>query len=423
MKSACLLLSLFYLVPAFAGDWEFEPNTSLWGILSQRRVHEGSLNPGNVYSRTPDQAATLELRPDLNLRNGTLKLSARPRLLLDHQRISTSASTSRDTDLLLRWSEAFASWSATESFSLSYGLQNFQWGPAESASPSNRIFRDTVQVKDSFYVVNGHHLLRASFTPSNSFSEILLVELSGNGDPEPEPYERHAKKALLKSELSWNGGSEYAGLVLGWRDRFGAWAGEYLNVEPLEGLTLYADASHQAGSLAFYPGSDSSGRYLQFSQSRRGQSRLYTFAAGGARYAFENGNDWRLEYIFQEAGYTSGEIRGSRAALLSRDPLQLLMLASRGEVASRNGLDFPGRQYLYSSARFPNAFGTRDWNLYARALRSLQDSSSSVLGSSECAVGENGSFIASVAAAMGGDGDELKGTVDLGGTLAYRHAW
>lgn len=418
------LLSMFLLLASLqanAEEWAFEPNTALWGILSQRKVHEGALNPGNTLARTPDQTASLELRPDWSLGNGALKLVARPRLVLDHQRIKAGTSTASDSDLFLRWSEGFATWTASDSFSLSYGLQNFQWGPAESASPSNRIFRDTIQVKDSVYVVNGKHLLRASYAPSTAFSEILLLELSGNGDPEPEPYERHAKKALLKSELSWKGGSEYAGLVLGWRDRFGAWLGEYLSLEPIEGFSVYADASHQSGSLAYYP--TRVGAYTAFTQSKRGETRLYTFAAGGARYAFENGNDWRVEYLFQEAGYGKAQLADSRAALLSRDPLQLLVLSSRSAAAYGNGLDFPGRSYLYSSVRFPSSWGIRDWNLYARALRSLQDSSTSVLGSSESGVGEQGTFIASVAASFGGDGTELKGTVDLGATLAYRHAW
>lgn len=420
-----LLSLLLLLLPgaAFAGDWAFEPNTSVWGILSQRKVQEGSLNPGNSVARTPHQTAALELRPDWNLGIGVLKLTARPRLVLDHQRIKAGAATSADTDLFLRWSEGFASWNASDALSFSYGLQNYQWGPAESASPSNRIFRDTIQVKDSFYVVNGKHLLRATYSPSNSFSEILLVELSGNGDAEPEPYEQHAKKVLLKSEFSWKGGSEYAGLVLGWRDRYGAWAGEYVSLEPLEGLSFYIDASHQAGSLAFYPARSGTTALTAFSQSKRGESRLYTFATGGARYAFENGNDWRLEYLFQEAGYNRAQLAQSRAALLSRDPLQLLLNFSRAAVAAGNGLDFPGRSYLYTSGRFPSAWNLRDWNLYLRALRSLQDSSTSLLGSSENAIGERGTLIASLAASFGSDGEELKGAVDLGATVAYRHAW
>ena len=88
-----------------------------------------------------------------------------------------------------------------------------------------------------------------------------------------------------------------------------------LNVEPLEGLSLYADASHEAGSLAWYPGRDPTGRYTVMSQSQRGKSRILTFLATGARYAFENGNDWRVEYLFQEAGWTRDERSRARRAL------------------------------------------------------------------------------------------------------------
>ncbi len=423
MLQLTVLIFLFSPGSARASEWVFEPSTAAWGIFSERDVQEGSLNPRNSVARTPHQFASLELRPNWSLGNGTFKFTARPRFILEHQSVNASGTSSRYTDAFLRWSEGFASWNATEAFSFAYGMQNFQWGPAESAGPSNRIFRDTVQVKDSFYVVNGKHLLRASYAPSNSFSEVLLLELSGNGDPEPEPYERHAKKALLKSELSWNGGSNYAGLVLGWRDRNGTWLGEYLSIEPLEGLSLYTDLSHQAGSLAYDPTQLAGGRYTVFSQSRRGENRLYTFAVTGARYAFENGNDWRVEYLFQEAGYSPAQTGEARAALLSADPLQLVFLSPKAGAAARNGLDFPGRHYLYSSTRFPNSFGYRDCTLLARVLRSLQDSSTSLLASSESSVGDNGTFIVSLAASLGQEAGELKGAVDMGGTLAYRHAW
>lgn len=418
-----MFLALLLPIFAYSAELTFEPNTAVWGIFTQRDVAEGPLNPRNVNFRTPDQTASLEARPDWSLGYGAVKLTARPRLVLSHDRIQAAGRSDRDTDVFLRWSEAFAAWSATESFSFAYGLQNFQWGPAESASPSNRIFRDTVQAKDALYLVKGRHLLRASFTPSSTFSEVLLVELSDNGDEEPEAYERPARKALLKTELAWAGGAEYGGVVLGWRDRAGLWAGEYLNLEPFEGFSVYADASHQAGSLAWYPARDTTGRYTVMAQTKRGESRIYTFLAAGTRYAFENGNDWRVEYLFQEAGWTEADRTRANAALTSSDVFQYILLAARARAAFSPGLDFPGRSYLFSSIRFPNVFSVRDWNLYFRYLHSLQDSSASGYVSSEHALGDNGTLVGSAGAAFGADLEELKGAVDFAATLAYRHAW
>lgn len=417
------LLPLLLPVLTLAAELAFEPNTAVWGIVTHRKVAEGVLNPRNVNFRTPEQTLALEARPDWNLSYAGLKATARPRLILYRDRVEAAGTTREETDLLLRWSEGFAQWQAADSLSVAYGLQNFQWGPAESASPSNRIFRDTVQVKDALYAVKGHHLARVTFTPSSTFSEVLLVELSDNGDGEPEAYERPARKALLKSELSWAGGADYGGLVLGWRDRAGFWIGEYVNVEPLEGLSLYADASHEAGGLAWYPGRDPTGRYTVMSQARRGESRIRTFLASGARYAFENGNDWRVEYLFQEAGWTKDERARVQGALTSADPVQYILLATRARAALQPGLDFPGRSYLFSSVRFPNVLSVRDWNLYFRFLRSLQDSSSSAYGSSEHAIGDSGTLVGSLGAGFAADGEELQGAVDFAATLAYRHAW
>lgn len=418
-----LLSLLLFPFAAPAAELSFEPNTAVWGIATQRKAAEGALNPRNVNFRTPEQTLALEARPDWNLAYGGVKLTARPRLIASRERVEAAGRRSVDSGIFLRWSEGFAQWQALESLSIAYGLQNFQWGPAESASPSNRIFRDTVQVKDAIYSVKGHHLARATFTPSNSFSEVLLVELSDNGDGEAEAYEAPSHKALLKSELSWDGGAEYGGLVLGWRDRAGAWFGEYLNLEPFEGFSLYADASHQAGTLSWYPAKDSTGRYTVMAQSRRGEGKLRTFLVTGARYAFENGNDWRLEHIFQENGWTSADRARAQAALTSADPIQYILLATRARAAFQPGLDFPGRSYLFSSIRFPNVFDVRDWNLYFRFLRSLQDSSSSGYASTEHAIGERGTLVGSVGAGFAADGQELRGTVDLAATLAYRHAW
>ena len=73
--------------------------------------------------------------------------------------------------------------------------------------------------------------------------------------------------------------------------------------------------------------------------------------------------------------------------------------------------------------RFPSAFQVRDWNLYLRGLLALADSSTQAFFSSENAVGEQGTFLASLGAGLGRDGEELKGQVDFSATVAYRHAW
>lgn len=418
--------ALTALAALFAGEHAlaatFEPNTAVWAAETLRHVREDPFNPANLVSRAARESDALEVRPDWRVIGERWKLTARPRVLLTRDTVHTGGGTDSRTLALFRWSEAFGSLTLSDSFSLDYGLQNFQWGPAEAASPSNRLFRDTVQAKDALYLVHGQHLVRLTYAPTAAWSEVLVVEPTDNGDGEPEPFEPHTAKAALKSEVAWNGGADFAGLVGGWRNRAnGYWVGEYVNLEPLEGLYAYVDASHEKGSLAYYP--VRAGTYTIFAQNRRNETNWEHFVVGGLRYAFENGNDWRVEWIYQSAGYTQAELDRAVAALSSRDAVQFGLLARQGTAARVSGLDFPSRNYLFTSARFPNAWGRRDWNLYVRALISAQDRSASAFGSTESRLGERGTLIGGIAATFGRGIDELKGVVDFAGTLAYRHAW
>jgi hypothetical protein len=414
------LLLLLAPFPARA-QATFEPNTAVWGAVTLRDVTEAPLNTGNLIAAEPQNSAEAELRPDWRLSGAMGKLTARPRLELTRDHVVTSASTTNRTLALLRWSEGFATWNATEALTFDYGLQNVQWGPAESASPSNRLFRDTVQAKDALYLVRGQHLLRATYAPSAAWSEVLLLEPTGNGEPEPEAGEPHARKAALKSEFSWAGGADFAGLVVGWRDNRGFWTGQYLNVEVFDGFYAYTDAEGETGSLAWYP---VDGPVITFAQNQRNATNVNLFAVGGLRYAFENGDDVRVEMIHQSAGYSTAELGRTSAVFSSSSALQLAVLATQSNAARASGLDFSSRDYLFASARFPNAFNTRDWNLYTRALASLQDHSLSAFGSTENRLGERGTVIGALGTTAGANKTaELKGVVAFSATLAYRHAW
>lgn len=401
--------------------FRFEPNTALWASGTYRHVGDDAYNPGNALAQAPYDTETFEVRPDWRVSGNKWRLTFRPRALLTREDTKVLGNVTSRNLALLRWSEAFLTVNLSESWSVDYGLQNFQWGPAESASPSNRIVRDTIQVKDTLYLVKGHHLARLSYTPTSSFSEILLFEPTGNGDPEPEPNEPFRMKGVSKTELSWDGGASFAGLVGGWRDRSGFNAGEYVNLQPFDGFFVYADAEQQRGTLAYYP--VLSNGLVTFQQNRRDEGGIQNFVVGGVRYAFENGNDWRLEAIYQENGYTKDELKNSAAAISSRDPIQLRIIATQSSAVLASGLDFPSKNYLFSSIRFPNVLQYRDWNIYVRGLDSLQDHSFAGFLSSENRVGNHGTVISGVSATGGKAGTELKGVVDLAGTLAYRHAW
>lgn len=414
MKTTALLAAgLVALSPGLAcaaAGLNPQLSLTLWSAGSYRNPDDSLVNPDNAVFRLPQWLGTGEARSDFRLAMEKLTIVARPKLVFsaNHTTAADGSSARTDSSTEVIWSEAFATYPPSDTFAFTYGLQNFQWGPAEAACPSNRIFRDTVQTKDVLYDVRGHHLLRLNLTPERDWTEVLLLELFGNGEPEFEAGEAFAHKALLKSEYTWSGGADYGGLVIGWRERTGFWLGEYLSINLTDGLSAYIDASHQQGSLGWYPD-------VVFSQSRKSDSRIYSFAVAGVRYAFESGNDLRVEWVYQEAGYSADEVSDAWS-ILQGSPQSVVYY-------QQSGLEFVGRQYAFASLRIPDLLQIKDWVLYARFLVSLQDASVASYGSSEAALGGAGTVFASILVTSGSDASELRGAAGTAITIGYRHAW
>jgi hypothetical protein len=404
----------------------WEKGISVWGAYTYEPLLDTPTNTGN-FNQLPNQVATVELRPSLKASGKDWKATLRPRVIGTRKVIPSTGTLAR-TDLKAKVivSEAFGTYDATETLSLSYGLQNFQWGPAESASPSNFIFHDNVQAKDSLFETRGKHLLRVNYTPLAHLSEVLLVEPSTNGEQEFEYNEKYSRKVLLKSEYSWAGGSSYAGLVLGWRENFGKSLGEYASTEVLAGLDVYLDANHHQGNLAYYPTSIPTGPTSQvtlLTQSRRENPQFSHFLAAGGRYSFGSGNEARLEGIYQSSGYSPEEFLSAWNALIPSSGRQLLLLPTNTQIANQNGLEFPGRRYAYLSFRFPDVLGVQELTIYLRSLWSLQDHSNASYLSAEKSIGEHGNVFGNINVNSGNPATELRGLMRYSGTIGYRQTW
>src|SRR5512133_662714 len=140
-----------------------------------------AVNPDNAVLRLPQAAASTELRPDLRLEAGRdLQGFVRPRLLLQVQKPRVAGAWQPESsDARVEWIEAYGSWQADERVAFAYGLQNYQWGPGELASPSNRIFHETGFARDALYVVRGKHLVRVNLSAGRAWSAVLLAEVRG----------------------------------------------------------------------------------------------------------------------------------------------------------------------------------------------------------------------------------------------------
>jgi hypothetical protein len=392
---------------------------------------ENSLNQDNKVYMIPENNLVSEVRPNLKITSTSFQLVVRPKVVAEVQRLKLedkydepSGKTSSTIN------EAFFNWSVSNSVVFSYGRQSYQWGAAESFSPSNRMFHETSQSKNILYEVVGKDIARLNFTVGKSFSTVLMTEFQENEDEDPFRYEEEfTTKGLMKSEFAWNDGTDYFGIVFGGVEGSKGWIGEYFSLQMpfIDGLFLYGDASHQRGSAAWYPESSTNAAspvpLVELGQSKLQDDKVYSMVVGGLKYDFENGTILRTEYIKNEAGYTEEERRLFYSSLTSISPVQLAFAEKNVAAFQRNGLEFPGQKYWYASTQIPDFLTIKDLSFYARSLYSVTDYSVSAYSSFEYLVGDAGTVSFSTSGDLGEKNTELKSAIKNTYALAYKHNW
>ena len=296
----------------------------------------------------------------------------RPRVRGQLERIApdvTPSSTTRDIEV--QFPEAYLAWRPFDALAITYGLQNFQWGPAELVSPSNRVFHETGVFRDPLYSVRGKHLLRANVSVGRQWSLVALAELSDNGAGADEAFQAGVpfrQQGLAKLEFTSAGGGTYAGATLGAVDGARPWFGESGTWMLSDALALYIDASHARGSAAWYP-AQRPYRPPVFDRPLRDSDDWTSMAVVGARYTFARGDEVRVEYFHQDAGYSDVQLRdGVTTVLLAQDRQQY-------ERFLAPGLEFVGRDLALVSLRLPDLPPARRINGQARYLGSITDGS------------------------------------------------
>ncbi|HSM92169.1 MAG TPA: hypothetical protein VLT47_04720 [Anaeromyxobacteraceae bacterium] len=331
------------------------------------------VDPGNGILRVPAGGGQTELRPDLRLEVGpALTAIARPRFWLRSEKAHTDGGwLAERSEAKAEWIEGYAAWRVSDRLAVAYGLQNFQWGPAELVSPSNRIFHATGFYRDPVYVVRGRHLARANVSSGRAWSAVLLAEVGENGEAPfvaGEPFER---KAQAKLEWTAPAGDLYAAVTAGAAERSRGWFGEYATVPLVAGLAVYVDAVHTVGRRAWYPVPDPA-LGVGFAQTGMETRALRTTALGGLRYSFESGDDLRVEYLFDEAGWTDAQLDAAQtaaiASLVAHDPAGLQRFVDPG-------FELLGRHLLYVSLSLPDLPPAERTRVQARYLYSLTDRS------------------------------------------------
>ena len=339
---------------------------------------DSRVNPGNRVVEIPETIGMLDVRGNLRLEAGPrLSVIVRPRVRATLERVTPSgrpASSARDADA--QFAEAFATWRPLDALAVSYGLQNFQWGPAELISPSNRVFHETGLFRDPLYSVRGRHLLRANVSVGRQWSLIALADLSHNGAGADEAFQAglpFTRQALVKLEAASADGGSYAGITGGVIEGARGWFGEYGTWMLSDAVSVYVDASHARGSGTWYPVRGPEGR-PGFDMPLRDHAGWMTMAVAGVRYTMARGDEWRVEYFHQGAGYSASQLRDAvSTVLLAGDRRQFERFLSPG-------LEFLGRDLVLVSLRAPDLPPARRLNAQVRYLASITDGSGVAFG-------------------------------------------
>lgn len=338
--------------------------------------------------------------PTLKISSGRgFLINARPRLEVTNKR---SRKSSGKSDIVNEFTadngELFLTLSPSARFSLTVGQQNFQWGPAEITSPSNWIFKsrklgDSL-IKTPQTAVETRKIARVNVSSGQMFNLVTMAEYEGEESKIPRIYE--GRRALLKPEIAWDGGSSYAGLVLGGAERMGyPFIGAYFSLSATQAFSIYFDTAIFRGGdavkparLNLYGSEDSLPPIVIFNQPLLEEKSVNHESVSGIRFTHENGLELRFEAYLNSQGMTFDEL--SDAELLSGNEA-----SSPSSSAALTPLFFePNQEYRSRMALLlairQNEFGYRNkFSTLLRYYKPLPESSGAFLIYNEYSLSDN----------------------------------
>jgi hypothetical protein len=363
----------FFLFFGFLSPAQAEVRFSVDTYLSHSdvSVYQDGVNPGNMVLELPHSKTDLDLRPELKLREGTWQAVLRPRLIESYRQVDKATGdetlTKSDPDI----TDAFVEKNWSGKFSTTVGLQVYQWGPAEFLNSSNPFSHFNPQQKNLLYKEKGRGLIRANYSFNKENNLVAAYEPISNQQGEWIAEDEFVAKGFLKYEKSWSGTLDAVGLSLGQAEKNNFFVGEYFSYHVTEGFSLYADLKQQKDNVNFRPVWN--GTSYDMLEDEPHENRWSTLAVAGIRW--EQVFDWRLEYIYNQAGYDADELD---AAIQSASNILSPLYAQNAARFYRPGLELLGRNYLYSSFRLTDPAWIQNFSFYLRFLYSFQDESSSV---------------------------------------------
>lgn len=376
-------------------------------------------NPGNLIAKVPDWGLLTEVRPDLKVSSGGATLVVRPKYALRYQDQSGEGSAKSEAWL----NEGYLRMLFPGDLHVTWGIQNFQWGPAEAATPSNRLVHENVLDHDVLFENRGLYLLRVSKNFGQRLNVAGLAEARETPDRQlHQEGEVFVPGGLLKVEYA--GDDSDLGFVVGaHEDGRGSWVGEYFSFVVVEGFSVYGDAAHERGSQAYYPVNAEGPEPPHFEKSGSAASTINTLSVLGLRYESEDAWDGRIEWVHSDFGYSSSDQESIRLMLDPKDPRNLPRYEQNLARANLPGLDFPGRDFGLFTLVKRDSLGVADLLLYGRVLWSLTDGSTRIYGQGEWPLGDQLVAFGAVGIGLSGGEKELTGAVASAGLLGLKQTW
>lgn len=356
----------------FSAQAAFQYGFDVIASAQNSEVAESDINPSNQVFLLPVYEGVLDLRGDLKWTFRQTKIVVRPRWYgyAKHTENYLTKTEIEEAKGKIDLTDLFVETSWNSILTTTVGLQVYQWGPAEILSPSNLIFHFNARQRGLYYKEKGQVLIRANVSLNKEHSLVFIYEPLSNNEPEWKAESEFSSKGLLKYEKFWSGTNNYLGLIAGIEAEQNYFVGEYVNFVPYEGYAVYADLKQQQKAKNFTPVASGLAYDMQLAA---GDSKKEWLTLAVVGFRFESNFDFRLEYIYNEAGF-------------SKETLQKAFQAGANFFSARYsqnltrflkpGLELLGKHYIYSSIRIADPFDFKDYNFYSRIIYSLQDESS-----------------------------------------------
>ena len=365
--SKFLLLILFFAGNAEAWTLKWNHRLNWYNRVQNQGVVDSDYNPDNQVGKIPDNTFETDFRPTFNWELDNHKFKLDPRLITQ-----LTQAEYRDEKHTTDKTEAFlneASYTVNiGDHQLAFGIQNYQWGPAEMLSPTNPIFRFQFEQRSLFFQQRGRNLVRWNWQITPEWNMVTMVEVSKNGSELPKEDQKFTPNGLVKLERALSKSSDYIGVVAGMTPYKENFVGEYFAMNFTDEFSVYLDARHQQGSKNFYPDENP---FFEFDE-REEDGGIKTLANFGIRH--EATVDFRLEYIYNGVGLDKADWDRAHDALTTLGP----NTRENFKRFYRGGRDDLSRQhYGYASVRIPDLGDKDQYTIFLRHFHSLADSSSS----------------------------------------------